>query len=124
MSDIKLFHVTSSSVQELSGTSIAIEKALQTVIETHLEVFLGVRFLATEYSTGKAHGGRIDTLGIDENGCPVIIEYKRAVNETVILQALYYLNWLMEHKAEFQLLVMRKYGVEQADILEWGSPRL
>jgi len=54
---------------------VAVEKSLQEMIEQNLDVFLGVRFLATEYYTGKVHGGRIDTLGIDENGCPVIIEY-------------------------------------------------
>src|SRR2546421_3270962 len=124
MSDIKLFHVTSSSVQELSGTSIAIEKALQTVIETHLEVFLGVRFLATEYSTGKSHGGRIDTLGIDEDGSPIIIEYKRALNENVINQGLFYLDWLMDHKGEFELYVLKKLGKEVADSIDWSAPRL
>ena len=31
---------------------------------------LGVRFLASEFTT--TNGGRIDTLGLDENGCPVI----------------------------------------------------
>ena len=68
MSDIKLFKVTDGTVQELQGTSIAIEKTLQTLIENHLESFLGVRFLKTEHATGKTHGGRIDTLGIDETG--------------------------------------------------------
>jgi RecB family endonuclease NucS len=92
MSDIKLFNVSNGSAQELPGTSIAIEKTLQTLIESHLEVFLGVRFLATEHSTGKTHGGRIDTLGIDENGSPIIIEYKRALNENVINQGLFYLD--------------------------------
>lgn len=42
----------------------------------------------SDYATGKTHGGRMDTLGIDENGCPVIIEYKRALNENVINQGL------------------------------------
>ncbi len=100
------------------------EKSLQTQIEAHLETFLGVRFLATEYSTGKTHGGRIDTLGVDENGCPVIIEYKRAMNENVINQGLFYLDWLMDHKAEFILLVMEKLGKEVSDAIEWPSPRL
>jgi hypothetical protein len=34
------------------------------------------------------HGGRIDTLGLDDNNCPVIIEYKHALNENVISQGL------------------------------------
>ncbi len=119
-----VFHVSSGSAQELQGTSIAIEKTLQTLIETHLEVFLGVRFLATEYSTGKTHGGRIDTLGIDENGSPVIIEYKRALNENVINQGLFYLDWLMDHKGEFELYVLKKLGKEAADSIDWSVPRL
>ena len=77
MSDIKLFRLDSDCVREIEGQSVGLEKSLQTLIENNLEAFLGVRFLASEYTTGKTHGGRIDTLGIDENGCPVIIEYKR-----------------------------------------------
>lgn len=124
MSDIKIFRLTGETVTELEGRSAEIEKSLQTLIEKHLETFLGVRFLATEYSTGKTHGGRIDTLGIDENGCPVIIEYKRAMNENVINQGLFYLDWLMDHKAEFKLLVLERFDKEAADAIEWSSPRL
>ncbi|MBP2637792.1 MAG: hypothetical protein H6Q72_3699 [Firmicutes bacterium] len=124
MSDIKLFKLINNSVTEMEAHSFAIEKSLQTLMEMHLEGFLGVRFLASEYSTGKTHAGRIDTLGIDENGCPVIIEFKRAVNENVINQGLYYLDWLMDHKAEFKLLAMEKIGVSAAELIEWLSPRL
>jgi predicted transport protein len=80
--------------------------------------------LASEYSTGKTHAGRIDTLGIDENGSPVIIEYKRALNENVINQGLFYLDWLLDHKGEFTLLVLRQLGQESADSIEWSGPRL
>jgi predicted transport protein len=124
MSDIKIFRLTTDTVSELEGRSAEIEKSLQTLIEQHLDTFLGVRFLASEYSTGKTHSGRIDTLGIDENGCPVIIEYKRAMNENVINQGLFYLDWLMDHKAEFKLLVLETFGKETAAAIEWSSPRL
>jgi predicted transport protein len=103
---------------------VAVEKSLQTLAEKHLDAFFGVRFLATEYSTGKTHGGRIDTLGLDENGCPVIIEYKRALNENVINQGLFYLDWLLDHKGEFTLLVLKRYGQQAADGIEWSIPRL
>lgn len=124
MSDIKLFDIQSGKVQELEGQSVTFEKSLQVLIERNMEAFLGVRFLASEHNTGQKHAGRIDTLGVDENGCPVIIEYKRAVNENVINQGLFYLDWLMDHKAEFQWLVMEKLGKEEADNVEWTSPRL
>jgi predicted transport protein len=124
MSDIKIFRINDNGAAELKGTSVALEKSLQTLIETHLETFLGVRFLASEYSTGAKHGGRIDTLGIDENHCAVIIEYKRTLNENVINQGLYYLDWLLDHKAEFNLLVMSKLGQVASNQIEWSSPRL
>ncbi len=124
MSDIKLFQITGPSVVELSGVSVAVEKSLQNLIESHLKDFLSVRFLKSEYHTGKAHGGRIDTLGIDENGCPVIIEYKRALNENVINQGLFYLDWLLDHKGEFTLLVLNQLGQAAADNIEWSNPRL
>jgi RecB family endonuclease NucS len=124
MSDIKLFKVDHEQVEELSGSSVALEKSLQSLIEKHLEAFVGVRFLATEYTTGKAHGGRIDTLGIEENNSPVIIEYKRAANENVMNQGLFYLDWLLDHQAEFTLLAMKQIGSEIEGTIDWSSPRL
>ena len=124
MSDIKIFKIQGGIVNEIEGTSVALEKSLQTLIEDNLESFLGIRFIATEYTTGKTHGGRIDTLGLDENGCPVIIEYKRALNENVINQGLFYLDWLMDHQAEFKLLVLEKLEGEEAEEIDWSAPRL
>ena len=124
MSDIKLFQINSDGVVQFKAGTVALEKSLQTLIEENLEALLGVRFLASEYSTGKKHGGRIDTLGIDENGCPVIIEYKRDLKENVINQGLYYLDWLMDHQAEFKLLVGEKIGIEDSNSIDWSSPRL
>jgi predicted transport protein len=74
--------------------------------------------------TGKTHGGRIDTLGHDENGCPVIIEYKRAVNENIINQGLFYLDWLLDHKGEFELKVLKMLGEKASSEIEWSTPRL
>lgn len=124
MSDIKLFQIKNNLVTELEGKSVTIEKSLQALIEKHLEAFLGVNFLASEYSTGVKHGGRIDTLGIDENNCPVIIEYKRATNENVINQGLFYLDWLLDHKAEFQLLVQKALGQKISENIEWSASRM
>lgn len=124
MSDIKLFALNPNGIKELPVQSAQVEKSLQTLFESNLEALLGVRFLASEYSTGPVHGGRIDTLGVDEDGSPVIIEYKRSVNENVINQGLYYLDWLMDHKKEFQWLVMENIGQEAAGKVEWSAPRL
>ncbi len=99
------------------------ERTLQTLVEDNLLELLDMNFLATEYKT--THGGRIDTLAIDSKGAPVIIEYKRNKNDTVIPQALFYLNWLKSQKSEFfELLVMRKFGDEKAKLIDWKNPRV
>jgi predicted transport protein len=124
MSDLKLFRIDGGKAVELLGAALAVEKPLQVLIESNMEVLFGVRFVASEHSTGKKHGGRIDSLGLDENGSPVIFEYKRSVNENVINQGLFYLDWLLDHRAEFELLVMKRFGHEEAEQIDWSIPRL
>lgn len=124
MSDIQLFRVCGGTATEVTGRTAPLEKTLQTLIEGQMETLLGVRFLASEYATGKTHRGRIDSLGLDENGCPVIIEYKRHSNENVINQGLFYLDWLLDHQADFRWLVMEKLGKETAACIEWAGTRL
>ncbi len=122
MSDVKLFRIAGGKVAELAGATEIVEKSVQTLFEANLEALLGVRFLASEFTT--THGGRIDTLGLDENGCPVILEYKRATNENVINQGLFYLDWLMDHRKDFQWLVLKKLGEKEAEAVDWSAPRL
>jgi predicted transport protein len=124
MSDIQLFRLNGDIASELVGRITPLEKNLQSLIEGQMETFIGVRFLASEYATGKTHKGRIDSLGLDENGCPVIIEYKRRSNENVINQGLFYLDWLLDHQAEFRWLVMEKLGKETSEHIEWAGTRL
>lgn len=121
MSDIKLYRLSAHSVSEISSSTMVLEKPLQTLFEHNLESLLGVRFLMSEYSITE---GRIDTLGIDENNCPVIVEYKRHSNENIINQGLYYLDWLMDHQDSFKLLVMEHIGGEAAESIDWSAPRL
>jgi predicted transport protein len=124
MTDIKIFRLHENSVETLKANTFSLERSLQKLMENNLEALLGVRFLVSEHSTGAVHRGRIDTLGLDENNLPVIIEYKRALNENVITQGLFYLSWLVDHKAEFKLLVINKLGQAVADVINWSSPRL
>lgn len=122
MSDLKLFQTKGETLGELVSSSAPLERGLQTLFESNLEALLGVRFLASEFVT--THGGRMDTLGIDENGYPVIIEYKRDRSENVINQGLFYLDWLMDHRGDFEILVRDRFGKESAAQIEWSAPRL
>ncbi|MEU9958608.1 DUF5655 domain-containing protein [Streptomyces sp. NPDC050982] len=123
MPDLKLYN-TNGGVTEVAPRLADAEADVQSVVEGNMEKLLGVRFLASEYSTGPVHGGRIDSLGLDENGAPVVVEYKRGVDSGVINQGLFYLGWLMDHRAEFQHLVRDRLGATTAAQVLWSAPRL
>ncbi|MFC9431421.1 DUF5655 domain-containing protein [Streptomyces sp. NPDC056987] len=123
MSGLRLFH-TNGGVREAVPRLAEVEADVQGFVEAHMEALLGVRFLASEYGTGPVHGGRIDSLGLDENGAPVIVEYKRATDAGVINQGLFYLAWLMDHRAEFGHLVRDRLGTTAASQILWSAPRL
>lgn len=118
MADIKLFSLK-GQVKELNSNQVPLEKELQQLLEQNMSTFFGVTFLKSEY---RITNGCMDSIGIDENNCPVIFEYKRSVNENVINQGLFYLDWLLDHKADFKLLVMDILGSEQADKIDWSMP--
>ena len=54
-------------ITNLNGKRI-LERDVQRIFEASLHELLGVHFLASEYST--SFGGRMDTLGIDDEGNP------------------------------------------------------
>jgi predicted transport protein len=114
-----LFKIKKISVSKLEVIPLEKEKDIQKLFENNLSTILNIDFLATEYST--SFGGRIDTLGIDKNGAPVIIEYKRNQNDNVINQGLSYLKWLLDHKADFEKLCRDKNVKSNID---WNSPRV
>ncbi|MEU8744960.1 DUF5655 domain-containing protein [Streptomyces sp. BPPL-273] len=109
---------------ELTGSTVALEVELQRRVEAGLEQMLGVRFLASEYPTGPWHRGRIDTLGLDENGSPVVIEFKKGSDCGVMSQAVSYLSWLESSHHEFEALVRKVLGAETAESVDWRRPRM
>ncbi|MBT3160123.1 hypothetical protein KQH42_28305 [Streptomyces sp. CHA1] len=109
---------------ELSGSTVTLEVELQRRVEAGLEQMLGIRFLASEYPTGPWHRGRIDTLGLDENGSPVVIEFKKGSDSGVLSQAVSYLSWLDSAHYEFEALVRKVLGAEAAESIDWRRPRM
>lgn len=116
-----IFQIENNKIRQLKISNFRNEKELQTLVENNLEEIFGVKFIASELSTGEKHSGRIDTLGLDENNSPVIIEYKWGEKDNVINQGLFYLDWLVDHKGDFQILTEKKLKKIKID---WSQPRL
>lgn len=120
-----IYREQNGQLKKLKSFAIDKEKKLQALVEDNLMEVLDMHFLETEYTT--TFGGRIDTLAVDRNGAPVIIEYKRGKNDNVINQALSYLKWLQAQKVEFfEMLVFKKLGNKIAEDLkiDWQNPRV
>ncbi|WP_435861792.1 hypothetical protein [Streptomyces niveus] len=83
MSGLKLFHTTTSGVTEVASRLAVVEADVQGFVEAHICCWV---FVSWRVSTA---WGRIDSLGLDENGSPVIVEYKRGVDAGVINQGLF-----------------------------------
>ncbi|MEO6977073.1 MAG: DUF5655 domain-containing protein [Mucilaginibacter sp.] len=116
-----LYSTIDGKIKKLHIIPLNKEKTLQSLVEDNLPILLDMFFIASEYPT--THGGRIDTLAIDSKGSPVIIEYKRNKHDNVIIQSLFYLNWLKSQKSEFfQMLAFKKLGNEMP--LNWKNPRV
>ena len=125
MARTRFFHKIYGNVHELPDRGpFRYERELQEFFEKHLRTLTGVEFLASEHPTGPRHGRRIDTLGIDGAGRPVVVEYKRRQDQNVINQGLDYLAWLEDHQAEFREIVRRQLGDGRDADIDFGASRL
>lgn len=115
MSDRKFFRIQNGRAVEFQPRKAELERNIQTLFEQNLEALLGARFLASEYSlyNDDRRDGRMDTLGLDKQHRPVVIEYKRDVRRRIINQVLGYATDLAErYQRKFEILVREKVGLE------------
>ena len=122
MGDIKLIRKSRSSgtLKKIQHTPFNSERQLQRFFEHNLEALLKVRFLETEF---KVSDIRIDTIGVDFQNRPVIIEYKLGREDRFIDQVMKYKYRLSNKKAEFALLASEKLNVK-SHMLRWEGLRL
>lgn len=114
-----IFRIQGEKAHRLSAGAFPYERELQTLIERNSEEIFGVRFVATKVATD---GGEIDTLGLDESNAPVVVEYKRGEQDEAIIQALSYLDWIVNNRWEVSEIVRTKLGGDVR--INWGEPKV
>lgn len=105
-----IFDISGDKLSAVEQKNFELEKDLQALIEKNLETVFNCRFVASEFSTGAQHAGRIDTLALSEEDNPVIIEYKKVESSELINQSLFYLHWIQDHKGDFEIAVQKRLG--------------
>ena len=117
-----IFEIDKGKARRVRLSEFKLEKDLQKLVENNLETIFNCRLIATEFSTGNIHSGRIDTLAISEDNNPVIIEYKKVASSDLINQSLYYLHWIRDHKGDFQIAANRTLGKDIE--VDWSDIRV
>lgn len=117
-----IYQIKNGIAKKIDTEDFKNEKELQEFVEKNLKELFGITFIASEFWTGGSEGGSVDTIGIDENNSPVIIEYKWKENENVINQGLYYVDRVLEHKGEFELAVQK--SLNRTIQINWRQLRL
>jgi predicted transport protein len=123
MSDLKVFRVRGDDAVEIRGVLPA-DGSVHRVILSNAEAMLGIRLLARDYGTGSRHGGRVPAIGLDENDAPVVVEVERSPGDGVIARGVFFLDWLLDHRADARLLATERLGAPQAAAIDWRAPRL
>ncbi len=121
MGEAQIFHATLDGARELGETPFRNEKELQSLFEKHLRDLTGIDFVASEHRTGSRHKRRADTLGLDSQQRPVVIEYKLGHGGAAISQGLDYLAWLMDHRGDFRELVRGSLGAERSRKIDFRN---
>lgn len=117
-----LFEMFENSLSPVEQTNFLAEKNLQFLIEKNLATIFNCRFVASEFSTGALHAGRIDSLALSEDQNPVIVEYKKVESSELINQSLFYLHWIRDHKGDFEIAVQRALG--NGVYVDWSDVRV
>ena len=117
-----IFQISNQKLVPIEQTNFVTEKELQTLVEANLGPVFNCRFVASEFSTGAQHAGRIDTLALSEDNNPVIIEYKKVESSELINQSLYYLSWIDDHRGDFQIAVQKTLG--NSVQVDWSGVRV
>lgn len=117
-----IFEITESKLLPVEQKNFSLEKELQALIEGNLEAVFNCRLVATEFSTGAQHAGRIDSLALSEEDNPVIIEYKKVESSELINQSLFYLHWIQDHKGDFEIAAQKALG--NGVQVDWSSIRV
>ncbi len=103
---MQLFKNTSWKLSDINEKSFDLEKDLQALTESNLELVFWLKLIATEFAL---HEFRIDTLAYDEeNQSFVIIEYKRWTSFSVVDQGYSYLSLMLNNQADFVLEINQK----------------
>ena len=90
---MSIYTLNKGKVNLVKEKPFALEKEIQELFESNLQILLGLELVKSEFSIKNK---RIDTLAYDkQNNAFIIIEYKRSKNISVVDQGYTYLSLML-----------------------------
>lgn len=114
-----IFQIKNKKAISLKEKNFESERELQEFIDENLDEFFGLKFIKREFG---GQGLSIDTIAYDpEIKGPVLIEYKKDTQISIVDQGIAYLDWLLNHKGDYLLLLQDKLKTKDVD---WSQARV
>lgn len=117
MEKSRLYMTEEVKIKEIPKDEGFKEEKIHSYFEKHLKDLISADLIATEYNIGT---GRMDSLALDDDNRPVIIEYKRDEVKHALIQSLFYKEWLSKNRRQFYLEVKDKLGEDRANNISWN----
>ena len=120
---MQLFQNNANTLTPVERNSFKLERDIQSLVETNMEVIFGIEFVSTELTVGEF---RLDSLAFDQqNNSFVIVEYKKGHSYSVVDQGYSYLSVMLNNKAEFILEYNEKTetNLKRIDV-DWSSSKV
>ncbi|APA00211.1 DUF5655 domain-containing protein [Flavobacterium commune] len=121
---MNLYQVSkTNNLSVLKEKPFKLEREIQTLFENNLIELMGLEMVKSEFVI---KGKRIDTLGYDpQSKAFIIIEYKRAKNDSVVDQGFTYLSLMLENKADFVLCYNETlHKTIHSSTVDWSQTRV
>lgn len=114
-----IFQIKYKKAIPLKEKSFESERKLQEFIDENIDEFFGLKFIKREFG---GQGLSIDTIAYDpETKGPVLIEYKKDTQVSVVDQGIAYLDWLLNHKGDYLVLLEEKLKTKDVN---WSQARV
>lgn len=108
-----IYNLNSSGISEVEEQPISEEKLRVIIERSGLQIIeKGLKLVGTNVSAGT---GFIDTLAIDNNLVPIVIEYKvdEKSDQDALVQALDYANFVQRNPEIFSKFIKEKLGLDE-----------
>jgi len=117
-----LFAIEGKQLNPINQLQVSSGVTFREHIERNFSILFNCYKLNSNMLLGSGQVSKLDILGISEDANPVIVSLADRDAATLINQGIYHLQWLKEHKADYEEWVAKELGGELT--VDWSFARI